>query len=127
MQTQQYDSTDDRLGQDDKEVHTAVRFAVLAGMAGVGFLILAALWDSTCKGAMSVDTAACGAPQLTILAFGAPLILLGAGGWAFLRTYRIWRDRGTWWAWQGAGWFLMVLMFVALTMGAPIAGPILAG
>jgi hypothetical protein len=116
MQTQQYDSTDDRLGLDDKEVHIAVRFAVLAAIAGVGFLIMAALWDSTCKGAMSVDTAACGAPQLTILAFGA-----------FLRTYRIWRDRGSWWAWQGAGWFLMVLMFVTLTMGAPIAGPILAG
>jgi hypothetical protein len=127
MQTQQYDSTGDRLGQDDKEVHTAVRFAVLAAMAGVGFLVLAALWDSTCKGAMAVDTAACGAPQLTILAFGAPLILLGAGGWAFARTYRIWRDHGTWWAWQGAGWFLMVLMFVTLSMGAPIAGPILAG
>ena len=126
MQTQQYDSTDDRLGQDDKEVHTAVRFAVLAAIAGVGFLILAALWDSTCKGAMSVDTAACGAPQLTILAFGAPVILLGAGIWALLRTYRVWHDHGTWWAWQGAGWFLMVLMFVTLTMGAPIAGPILA-
>jgi hypothetical protein len=127
MQTQQYDSTDDRLGQDGKEVHTAVWFAVLAGITGVGFLIVASLWDSTCAGAMSADTAACGAPQLTILALGAPLILLGAGGWAFLRTYRVWRDHGTWWAWQGAGWFLMVLMFVTLTMGAPIVGPVLAG
>ena len=127
MQTQQYGPTDDRLGQDDKEVHTAVRFAVVAGMTGVAFQIVAALWDSTCIGAMSVDTVACGAPQLTILAFGAPVILLAAGCWAFLRTYRIWRDRGTWWAWQGAGWFLMVLMFVTLVMGAPIVGPILAG
>jgi hypothetical protein len=126
MQTRQYDSTGDRLGEDDKEVHTAVRFAVLAALAGVAFLIMAGQWDSTCTGAMSVDTVACGAPQLTILAFGAPVILLAAGGWAFLRTYRIWRDRGTWWAWQGAGWFLMVLMFVTLVMGAPIAGPILA-
>ena len=72
---------------------------------------------------MSVDTAACGAPQLTILAFGAPVILLVAGVWAFVRTYRVWRDHGIWWAWQGAGWLLMVLMFVTLTMGAPIAGP----
>ncbi len=126
MQTQQYGSTGDRLGHDDKEVHTAVRFAVVAGLAGVAFLIVAALWDSTCTGAMSVDTVACGAPQLTVLAFGAPVILLAAGGWAFLRTYRVWRGHGTWWAWQGAGWFLMVLMFVTLVMGAPIAGPILA-
>jgi len=127
MTTQQHSSTGDRLGRVDHEVHHAVRFAVLAALGGVGFLIVAALWDSTCTGAMSVDTAACGAPQLTILAFGAPVILLVAGVWAFVRTYRVWRDHGTWWAWQGAGWLLMVLMFVTLTMGAPIAGPILPG
>jgi hypothetical protein len=127
MTTQQHSSTDDRLGQADNEVHHAVRFAVLAAMAGVGFLIVAALWDSTCTGAMSVDTAACGVPQLTILALGGPVILLVAGVWAFVRTYRVWRDHGTWWAWQGTGWLLMVLMFVTLTMGAPIAGPVLAG
>ena len=127
MTTQQHSSAGDRLGQADNEVHHAVRFAVLAALAGVGFLIVAALWDSTCTGAMSVDTAACGAPQLTILAFGGPVILLVGGVWAFVRTYRVWRDRGTWWAWQGTGWLLMVLMFVTLTMGAPIAGPVLAG
>ena len=127
MTTQQRSSTGDRLGQADHEVHHAVRFAVLAALAGVGFLIVAALWDSTCTGAMSVDTAACGAPQLTLLALGGPVILLVAGVWAFVRTYRVWRDHGTWWAWQGTGWLLMVLMFVTLTMGAPIAGPVLAG
>jgi hypothetical protein len=126
MQTQQHRSADDHLGRVDNEVHTAIRFAVLAAAAGVAFLIVAALWDSTCKGAMSIDTVACGAPQLTILALGAPLILLSAAGWAFVRTYRIWRNGGTWWAWQGAGWFLMTSMFVTLAMGAPIAGPVLA-
>ena len=127
MQTQQQPPAGDRLGQEDNEVHAAIRFAILAAVAGVAFLIVAALWASTCQGAMSVDTAACGAPQLTILAFGAPLILLAAGCWAFVRTYRVWRDNGIWWAWQGAGWFLMMLMFVTLTMGAPIAVPALTG
>ncbi len=118
----------DRLGQEDHEVHAAVRFAVLAAVAGVAFLIVAASWASTCKGAMAIDTVACGAPQLTILALGAPLILLAAGCWAFLRTYRIWRTNGVWWAWQGAGWFLFMLMLVTLTMGVPpIAGHVLAG
>ena len=126
MHTQQHSPTGDRLGRADNEVHAAVRFAVRAAVAGVAFLIVAALWDSTCKGAMSVDTVACGAPQLTLLAVGAPLILLSAGIWAFVRTYRVWRDHGTWWGWQGAGWFLMILMFVTLSMGAPIAGPVLA-
>jgi hypothetical protein len=124
MHTQHHPSTGDRLGREDNEVRAAVRFAVLAAVAGMAFLIVAALWDSTCKGAMSVDTVACGAPQRTILALGAPLILLGAGIWAFVRTYRVWRDHGTWWGWQGAGWFLMILMFVTLTMGAPIAVPV---
>jgi hypothetical protein len=127
MQTQER-SGGDRLGQEDHEVHAAVRFAVLAAVAGVAFLVVAALWASTCKGAMAIDTVACGAPQLTILAFGAPLILLAAGCWAFLRTYRIWRSNGIWWAWQGAGWFLFMLMLVTLTMGVPpIAGHVLPG
>ena len=128
MQPQRHSSGGDRLGQEDHEVHAAVRFAVLAAVAGLAFLVVAALWASTCKGAMAIDTVACGAPQLTILAFGAPLILFAAGCRAFLRTYRIWRDGGTWWAWQGAGWFLLMLMMVTLTMGAPpIAGHVLAG
>ena len=127
MQTQRQHTRGDRLGHEDHEVSAAIRFAVLAAVSGVAFLIVAALWASTCKGA-TTDTAACGTPQLTILAFGAPLILLAAGCWAFLRTYRIWRDCGTWWAWQGAGWFLLMLMVLTLTMGAPsIAGPALSG
>ncbi|MGH3521906.1 MAG: hypothetical protein ACRDU4_03530, partial [Mycobacterium sp.] len=117
MQTPRQRSGGDRLGQEDNEVHAAVRFAVLVAVAGVAFLVLAALWASTCRGAMDIDTVACGAVQRTVLAFGAPLILLTAGCWAFLRTYRVWRDHGTWWAWQGAGWFLLMLMLVTLTMG----------
>jgi hypothetical protein len=128
MQTQRHRSGGDRLGREDREVHAAIRFAVLAAIAGLAFVVVAAVWASTCTGAMAIDTVACGAPQRTILAFGAPVILLAAGCWAFVRTYRIWRDYGTWWAWQGAGWFLLMLMLVTLTMGAPIiAGPALAG
>ncbi|MEY8017830.1 hypothetical protein [Mycobacterium servetii] len=118
-------STGDRLGQEDGEVHAAVRFAALATAAGVGFLVMAALWVSTCPG-VSVDTVACGAPQRTMLAFGGPLILLTAGLWAFLRTYRVWRREGTWWAWHGAGWFLLTLVAVTVSLGvSPIAGPAL--
>jgi hypothetical protein len=128
MQTQHPHKGGDRLGHEDNEVHAAMRFAILAAVAGVAFVVMAAVWASTCTGAMAIDTAACGAPQRTVLAFGAPVILLAAGCWAFLRTYRIWRNYGTWWAWQGAGWFLLMLMVVTLTMGAPlIAGPVLAG
>lgn len=128
MQESRQRSYGDRLGQDDGQVQSAVRFALLTAAAGIAFLAVAALWVSTCSGAMAVDTAACGVPQRTLLAFGGPVILLAGGVWAFVRTYRVWRDHGTWWAWQGAGWFLLMLMLLTLTMGAPpIAGPALAG
>lgn len=78
-------SRGDRLGRDDSEVHSAIRFAVVAAVVGVGFLIMGALLVSTCSG---VDTAACGPPQRILLALGGPLILCAAGLWAFLRTYR---------------------------------------
>ncbi|BBA87048.1 MULTISPECIES: hypothetical protein [Mycobacterium] len=120
-------SDGDRLGQDDEEVRAAIRFAALAASAVVGFLIMAALWVSTCGGRAGVDTAACGMPERTLLALGAPAILFASGIWAFVRTYRVWRDGGTWWGWHGAGWFLLTLMVVALSLGVPsIAGPVLA-
>ena len=120
-------SRGDRLGQEDSEVRAAIRFAVVAAAAGVGFVIMAALWVSTCPG-MGIDTVACGPPERTLLAFGGPLILLAGALWAFLRTYRVWRAEGTWWGWHGAGWFLLTLMAVTLSMGVPaIAGPALAG
>ncbi|HWF28565.1 MAG TPA: hypothetical protein VG327_09330 [Mycobacterium sp.] len=119
-------SRGDRLGQEDGEVHAAIRFAVLTTAASVGFIVLAALWVSTCPG-MGVDTVACGAPQRTLLAFGGPLISFAGGLWAFLRTYRVWRNEGTWWGWHGAGWFLLTLTAVTVSMGVPaIAGPVLA-
>lgn len=119
-------SRGDRLGQEDGEVRAAIRFAILAAVAAVGFVVMAALWVSTCPGT-GVDTVACGAPQRTLLAFGGPLILFAAGLWAFVRTYRVWRSEGTWWGWHGAGWFLLTLMIVTVSMGVPaIAGPVLA-
>jgi hypothetical protein len=126
MQKADERSSGDRLGQEDGEVRAAIRFAVVAAVAGLAFFILAALWVSTCPGT-GVDTVACGAPQRTLLALGSPLILFAAGVWAFLRTYRVWKVRGTWWGWHGAGWFLLTLMVVTLGLGVgPIAGPVLA-
>jgi hypothetical protein len=126
MQKADERSPGDRLGQEDGEVRAAIRFAVLAAVAGVGFTVLAALWVSTCPGT-GADTVACGPPQRTLLAFGGPLILFAGGLWSFVRTYRVWKALGTWWGWHGAGWFLLTLMVVTLGLGVgPIAGPVLA-
>lgn len=111
----------DRLGQEDEEVRSAIRFAGLTTAAGLAFVLLATWWAGSCEPA--AETVACGRPYRTALALGAPAILAGGGLRAFLRTYRVWRARGTWWGWQGAGWFLMTLMLVVLLVsGVPIMG-----
>lgn len=105
--------------REDPEVAAAVRFGLAAAALGVLFLVLAAAVTHGCDGA-AVDSASCGHPQRLTLALGAPVILFGAGVYAFLRTYRAWKMRQTWWAWQGAGWFLMLVMMTVLTMSLPV-------
>lgn len=115
------------LRHDDVAVRDAVRYSVGVAVAAVAFLVIAAVWVSTCSGA-TADTAACGTPHRTLLAIAAPIILLLGGLRAFVRTYQVWRQHGTWWPWQGAGWFLMIAMLLVLTMSLPaIAGPGLGG
>ncbi|MEE6178296.1 hypothetical protein [Mycobacterium sp. 050134] len=99
-------------------------------MAGLGlaFVIVAALSVKGCEDPGRGDSAACAAPVRICLGLGAPAMLLLSGVWAFVRTYRLWRASKPWWAWQGAGWFLLLLMVLTLTMGLPpIAGPALGG
>jgi uncharacterized membrane protein len=115
------------LRQRDANVRAAVRFALVVAVLAVGFLVTAALWVSTCNGA-TADTVACGVPQRTVLAIGAPVILLIGGLRAFVRTYQTWRNHETWWAWQGAGWFLFTLMLLVLVLSMPaLAGPAVFG
>ena len=77
----------------------------------------------TCGGS-TFDTVACGAPQTTLLALGAPLILAAGALRAFVRAYQAWRQDSAWWLWKGAGWFLVAVMLVILAEGVPsIAAP----
>jgi hypothetical protein len=116
------------LRHDDASVRQAVRFGLVIAVLGVAFLVVAAVWVSTCDGATAADTVACGMPERTMLALGGPIILAVGGIRAFVRTYQVWRQHGTWWPWQGAGWFLMTLMLFVLTMSLPtLAGPGLGG
>ncbi len=116
-----------RVQQDDAGIRDAVRFGAIVAVVGVAFLVTAMVWVSTCSGA-TADTVACGAPQRTMLALGAPVILLIGGLRAFFRTYQTWRRGETWWAWQGVGWFLLTMMLLVVSMSmTPIAGPALVG
>lgn len=109
-------------GRDDPEVRSAIRFCLVTAILGVGFLIVAAVLVRSCDGAV-VDSVTCGRPHRVVLALGAPVILFGGGLRAFLRTYQTWKNDQVWWGWQGAGWFLMLLMLLVLTMSLPaVAG-----
>ena len=51
-----------------------------------------------------------------LLAASVPTILFLGGVGAFVKAYLVWRLRGTWPIWQGAGWFLFTLMLVCLSI-----------
>lgn len=106
------------LQRDGPEVTAAIRFGLVTAVLGVLFLAVAAVLVRGCEGAV-VDSATCGRPYRIVLALGAPVILFAGGLRAFVRTYQTWKRRQTWWAWQGAGWFLMLLMMTVLTMSLP--------
>lgn len=116
-----YRTTDDIRHHDTgarNGVLDAVRFGVGVAVAAVVFLAVAAVWVGTCGGA-TFDKVACGAPQLTLLALGAPVILLAGGLRAFYRMYQVRRQQGLSWPWQGAGWFLMAAMLLVLAHSVP--------
>ncbi|HEX2286747.1 MAG TPA: hypothetical protein VHI10_18320 [Mycobacterium sp.] len=61
------------------------------------------------------------ARESVVAASAVPAILFLGGVGAFVKTYRVWKEQGAWPAWQGAGWFLLVLMLVCLAIpGAAI-------
>jgi hypothetical protein len=61
------------------------------------------------------------AKESVVAASLVPAVLLVGGIGAFVKTYRVWREEGAWPAWQGAGWFLLLLMLVCLAIpGAAI-------
>lgn len=45
-----------------------------------------------------------------------PAFLFLGGVGALVRAYRVWKAGGGWVAWQGVGWFLLLLMLVALAI-----------
>ena len=82
----------------------AIYVGVVVAVAGVAFAIYAFA-----------------ARESVIVASAVPVILFLGGVGAFVRTYRVWKAQGAWPAWQGAGWFLLVLMLVCLSIpGAAI-------
>ncbi len=97
----------------------AARFTAADVATALVVLGLALWWVDGCSSGQGLER--CGVLQRNFLAIGAPLVLFLGGGWAFVRTIQVWRARGRWWIWQGAGWFMLLLMLVVLVMTVPIA------
>jgi hypothetical protein len=85
--------------------HEAAKYVgAVVVAAGVAFAIYATTWREN-----------------VIVASMVPAILFIGGIGAFVKTYRVWKEEGAWPAWQGAGWFLLTLMLVCLSIpGAAI-------
>ncbi|BCI52058.1 hypothetical protein NIIDNTM18_13360 [Mycolicibacterium litorale] len=104
-------------------MRVVVRFTTTVALLGGAFLAVAAVWVSTCGGSVA-DALACGVPQRTVLALGAPIILLAGAVRAFVRAFGSRRRTDTWWAWQGSAWLLIALMVLVAVAGAPpLAAP----
>lgn len=73
--------------------------AAVVAAAAVAFVIYAVVSETSVVAAATV-----------------PTILLFGGIGAFVKTYREWRAQGAWVQWQGAGWFLLLLMLVCLSI-----------
>lgn len=100
----------------------AVKFAVVFILIALAAFLGALAWLHGCK--MGTGQGAlenCSALQRNTLAIGPAGVLFIGGVSAFVRTYQVWRARGGWWIWQGAGWFLLVLMLLVLFMTTPVA------
>jgi NADH:ubiquinone oxidoreductase subunit H len=72
---------------------------VVVLVAGVAFAIYAAT-----------------ARESMVAASSVPAILFLGGVGAFIKTYQVWKAQGAWPAWQGAGWFLLTLMLLCLSI-----------
>ncbi len=98
----------------------AVKFVAIFVVIALVIFFGAMSWASGCKTGAGIDTLQnCGAIKRNLVAVGPGIVLFVGGVWAFARTYQTWRARGGWWIWQGAGWFLLVLMLVVLSMTIP--------
>jgi hypothetical protein len=107
--------------RDRRTFAAAARFTAI--VVAIALVVLGACmaWVSGCKVTGEHPLAHCSALARNAFAIGPALVLAIGGIWAFVRTLQVWRARGGWWIWQGAGWFLMLFMLVVLTMTAPLA------
>nr|WP_280305053.1 hypothetical protein [Nocardia neocaledoniensis] len=80
-----------------------------------------AIWAGGRSACADAPTTLCDGPAKAAVLLAPAVILLLGGLGAFVRTYLAWRRGQSWPLWQGAGWFLFLLMTVYLGVGAGAA------
>lgn len=102
--------------------------AVLYGVCVIGFsaIVFAAVnfWAATRKNCAGAQTHVCDTPAQAAMMIGPSLVLLAGGIGAFVHTYQRYRDGRSWRVWQGAGWFLFILMtaYLMISAGTTVTG-----
>ena len=88
---------------DPEQFRAAVTYVVMIVALAGAALAVAAIWHSLVAGILVPGT----------------LFVGGIG--AFIRTYQVWKAEGVWPIWQGAGWFLLLLFLVCLSVPFAVA------
>lgn len=113
----------DKRTMDDRPGKQAMRYAAAIITLAALFCAVAAVWADRRNECAAAATTFCDGPaQAAILAGPMTILLLGGAG-AFVRTILQWRRGLNWQVWQGAGWFLFLLVTAYGGIGASsIAG-----
>lgn len=106
-----------RWSSDREGFRRAVRYTLT--VLGIAALACAAttIWSATTQ-CRDADSLLCNTPTQVAVLFGPGVLLFLGGIGAFVETIRVWRRGGTWPIWQGAGWFLFLIMLFYLGIGA---------
>ncbi|MGQ4599325.1 hypothetical protein [Nocardia sp. R6R-6] len=100
--------------------HAATYVVAVLATATLVFLLI--LWWAARRECTNADTLLCDATAQAAVVIAPSAILLFGGIGAFVETYIQWRRGRAWPIWQGAGWFLFVLMVVYLGIGGGSLG-----
>ncbi|MFF2395674.1 hypothetical protein [Nocardia sp. NPDC058114] len=108
----------EKPGADDGQYRRAVLYVVC--VVGVAALVFAAVnvWAANRGACADAQTHLCDTLSESAIVIGPSAVVLLGGIGAFIQTYQRWRAGNSWRTWQGAGWFLFILMTAYLAIGA---------
>ncbi|MFC9995073.1 hypothetical protein [Nocardia sp. NPDC127526] len=105
---------------DPQMFRQAVKYVVAVLVVTAVAAGLAVVWASSRQACLGAESMLCDTPSRLVVGMIPGGILLLGGLGAFAITVREWRAGRAWPIWQGAGWFLLVLMVVYLSVAGGV-------